>query len=717
MGRSALLPAALLLALGMARAELVRDGEELALRLETPHPYGEASSAEPGIVWSRPVLHPGASYIQVHFARFELAPGDRVVVRSPDGRQAWSYEGLGRGSLGLDPDGFWSSRILGEAAIVELHAAQRGEAFGFAIDRMVRGLTAVELIEVNDVDPTSICGGDDSEWAKCYETSEPQIYERSRAVVRLHLPGTSCTGWLLGCEGHLVTNHHCIESANVALNTDYEFMAEGATCATPCFDLAACSGPIEATTATLIATNAALDYTLVKLPTNVSETYGFFTLREGGAVLDERIYIPGHPSGWGKRIAVFSSHPTDASGFCEVASLNATACTGGPGDIGYFCDTQGGSSGSPVVAYADHKVVSLHHCGTCPNRGLDITDVVASLGASLPECSLEQLAGTIEVDRPIYSCADEIFITVKDDSLKGAGEQTVSLTSTSEPAGESVLLVEDQPGLFRGSFPTSAVAPATGDGQLALADGDTITALYIDADDGQGGVDIPREDEALADCAGPAIVAVTTTDISTIGATVSWQTDEPASGYVAYGVTPPGSSTVADPVVGTTHGVSLSGLDECQKYFYSVTSTDELGNVATNDNGGASFSFTTLCFPPKPIPDGSLGSEPITVERLEVDGGTLLVHWDDQCTPYQANLIYGPLAQVSAYVVSGGVCTVTEPATWGGVPPGDLWFVLVGESKDHKESSWGMATSGQRAGLFSSGQCGVTFKNPLGVCP
>ena len=77
-------------------------------------------------------------------------------------------------------------------------------------------------------------------------------------------------------------------------------------------------------------------------------TYGFLQLRPSGAVVDERIYVPQHPLAWGKKIAVTSSATADASGYAEVFSLNEAACqSGGPNDVGYYADTQGGSSGLP----------------------------------------------------------------------------------------------------------------------------------------------------------------------------------------------------------------------------------------------------------------------------------------------------------------------------------------------------------------------------------
>ena len=48
-------------------------------------------------------------------------------------------------------------------------------------------------------------------------------------------------------------------------------------------------------------------------------------------------------------------------------------------DVAYFCDTEGGSSGSPVLSRDTGKVVALHHFGGCPNSGVRIDLIYAAL--------------------------------------------------------------------------------------------------------------------------------------------------------------------------------------------------------------------------------------------------------------------------------------------------------------------------------------------------
>ncbi|ONI92122.1 hypothetical protein ALI22I_05830 [Saccharothrix sp. ALI-22-I] len=52
-------------------------------------------------------------------------------------------------------------------------------------------------------------------------------------------------------------------------------------------------------------------------------------------------------------------------------------------DIAYRCDTEGGSSGSPVLSRRTHKVIGLHHHGGCPNQGVRIDLVAVRIGSLL----------------------------------------------------------------------------------------------------------------------------------------------------------------------------------------------------------------------------------------------------------------------------------------------------------------------------------------------
>lgn len=352
-------------------------GREVEKSFRSPEITEKTANWTEAPVWTLELASPDASYIAPHFSSFRLPEGAYLVIRSPKNERNLTYTGNGK-EVPRESVGFWGLHIPGSVAVLELFSTVPIEEGAVVIDRFAAGFPTAER------DTEALCGADDSQWARCYQTSEPQIYDRSRAVLRLLINGTNaCTGWLVGNAGHVLTNNHCIGGAAAAANTDFEIMAEGATCATNCASWFGCPGTVVATSSTLIKTNVGLDYTLVSLPVNPTSTFGFLQMRETGPAVDERVYIPQHPQAKGKRIAVQSTHVQDQSGFCEIFSLNEPACTGSGNDVGYFADTQGGSSGSPVIAYSDHLVVALHHCADCPNRGVSIDKVIDDIGQSL----------------------------------------------------------------------------------------------------------------------------------------------------------------------------------------------------------------------------------------------------------------------------------------------------------------------------------------------
>jgi len=373
-------------------------GEYIKGSYQTPSPYPGNPSRQAALVWTDVIHYASGTYIAPYFSMMDLGPGDYVVLRSPDNSRKWVYEGTGINGQGTK-GGFWGIPIYGNTAIVELYVASEDGGKGYAISQFARGYTRTEM----GFDNESICTTDDSQEAKCFMNSEPEVYDKARAVVRIISNGNAhCTGWLVGDEGHILTNEHCVTDQSGANNLTLELMAEGPDCATNCASSLGCPGIIEASGPTFIKDSAPLDYALL-LPTNtvndLPSTYGFMQLRATGAVLNEQIYIPQHPAGWGKRVAFNSSYPDDVNGNAglgQVNSVTEAACSaGGPQDVGYWLDTQGGSSGSPVLGYSDHKIVALHHCrgsGSCttggagddPNRGVPIQNIITDLGADLP---------------------------------------------------------------------------------------------------------------------------------------------------------------------------------------------------------------------------------------------------------------------------------------------------------------------------------------------
>jgi hypothetical protein len=373
----ALLVIACLVASAAPAVAKMKVGEQRPIYIDSARDYKGSPDGELFLAWEEVIHEPGATYVAVHFADFHLASGDYLRISDASGGQAYILEGRGKMNAGE----FWARHIKGDTAVLQLFATSPGGAQGFAIDLVATGNRDFGY------DPEAICGVDDKENAVCYASSHPEAYAASRPVARLLIGGMYlCTGWLASANGHFVTNQHCIETSTDALNTDFDFGAEALNCSDSncqlCYSNDVYSG------ATFIRANAGLDYTLVQFTgANPASTYGYMQIDDRDAVMNEQIYIPQHPAGYAKELGIEST--SDGDGLCHVNSVTAPACTGQTwyNDVGYYCDTEGGSSGSPVLAMSNHKVIALHHCGTCLNRGVPIDLVYAEIASYLgPEC-------------------------------------------------------------------------------------------------------------------------------------------------------------------------------------------------------------------------------------------------------------------------------------------------------------------------------------------
>ncbi len=359
----------------------IQVGDEVEAVFESSHPYvGQGTADIP--VRQDVIQVPGASYISVHFDKFNLAAGDRVVLSDPAGDVQHVYENLGYMDKGGD---FWAISVAGDTLVVSLYAQGKGPAqYGYRIDRYAHGYPLADLPGSDS--PEAVCGTVDYQDAVCYETSESDAYQKSRAVVRLLKNGSAhCTGWLVSCDNHIFTNEHCVTSQTELNQIEFQFMYQKPGCGS-----GTATVELQLQGGTFIQDNADLDYCLL-IPTldgnDPQSVYGYIQIDNRLPDIDERMYIVNHPSGQPKKLSLESTHAQDQSGYCEVYSTDEPPCAGGPGDIGYYCDTEGGSSGSPVLSAVTNKAIALHHCANCPNRGVPVTAICEDLEGVIPTCS------------------------------------------------------------------------------------------------------------------------------------------------------------------------------------------------------------------------------------------------------------------------------------------------------------------------------------------
>jgi len=210
-------------------------------------------------------------------------------------------------------------------------------------------------------------------------------------------------------------------------------------------------------------------------------------------------------------------------------------------------------------------------------------------------------AGVIVLDRQKYPCSSTATVRVIDCDLNTDDNVietvSVSIASTSEPGGETMVLTETGPqtAAFAGTIPLSTVnAPGT----LQIADGDIITATYIDANDGQGHTNVTVQANGTVDCVPPVISNVQTVNIGPRKATITFNTNEAANSAVRWGTSCGAlSNTVSGSGLNTTHSINITGLSPSTTYYFAVDATDAAGNAITDDNGGSCYSFATPVVP------------------------------------------------------------------------------------------------------------------------
>jgi len=352
-------------------------GYSVYRQIETQHPYLQGTPKAP-VVWSEIISEPGATWLKIHFSLFQVNDEDYVDLIDRDGNLRERIRGIevcndktSRFKIIESPDrtvSFWGPAIDGDQLKIELHSiSAQAPGFGFIIDEIGIGIVPIE----QDIGILSVCGPDDRQNAACFEGTI--IYTRAEPVGRMYFKSGGvwvlCTGSLMSCTGtnHFLTNQHCINSQAIVDTLEVRFHYQYTTC----------GGGTLAQYQTFygdryIKSDYAYDFCLLTLKNNPQMSYGCLVPVNRAPNQGESIYIPQHPGG----------NPKVVAG-CNInnASVDAPCWAGTYGsDFNYFCDTNPGSSGSPVLVYStlysiQYVVLGLHHCGGCPNTAVKISKI------------------------------------------------------------------------------------------------------------------------------------------------------------------------------------------------------------------------------------------------------------------------------------------------------------------------------------------------------
>jgi lysyl endopeptidase len=333
--------------------------------------------------------YPGASYVKLHFGRMVMLPGDYLTVSNAAGTESYRYDAPGKPATGRTDK--WAMSVTGDTAVLEMHRGSGALAgavlgnLGVGVDRVARGFSRVEQAKQPEKQISapsrtgreeSVCGSDTSTDAVCYRSADPMAYTKSKAIARLLINGTElCTGWRVGATNRMLTNNHCFTTTAEAFGTEVWFNYQCATCGG--YDV---FKPTKVWGAKVLATDHVYDYTLFTVNNFASVSkFGFLLLDTVRPVRNQQLYVPQHPAGQPTRIA---GSLGEQAGNCSVTNP-AYDGYAAQSDVAYYCDTEGGSSGSPVLSRKTNKVVALHHFGGCPNSGVRADLLAAKLRAYL----------------------------------------------------------------------------------------------------------------------------------------------------------------------------------------------------------------------------------------------------------------------------------------------------------------------------------------------
>lgn len=388
-----LVTAVLLCTMNLQAQKIFKIGDEYDSDIKVTKTYQRFKKVNPEengleLVYKKEFYSKNSSYIKLYFKNFDLAPGDYVEITGANSKESIIYGGQGKivdDAMTMISD-FWSRVLFDDKIEVKLYSSGASTKHkGFEISKVAYGYSEKRIMDKIMSQERSICSSDNKERIACYEGTT--MYEKAKAVCRLLIGGSSlCTGWLLGSEGHLMTNNHCIGSASDAQNTDFMFNYQYQSCT----GTTSASSNVVASSATFIKTNSTLDYTLVKLPVNPTATYGYLSLSSVAPAAGDRIYIPQHPGGRRKEISVKTDTDGTAGGFSRVYQSSS----GSGQQVRYYADTEGGSSGSPVLDYDSNLVIAIHNTGGCPNGSYGRCDnLISSIGNDMPTNGVDNSGG------------------------------------------------------------------------------------------------------------------------------------------------------------------------------------------------------------------------------------------------------------------------------------------------------------------------------------
>ncbi|WP_434714680.1 serine protease (plasmid) [Rhizobium sp. YTUHZ045] len=303
---------------------------------------------------------PGSRSLRIHFGDVKV-PADftgKLVLTDRSGGIVETYQGEALATL----QDSWSKVVPGDYALLSLIAEKPPAGVSAAIDQVA--FTSNEGIAL------SIIGVDEMQDVDEY-SRDPAVSAASRSVAKLSFIKDgrqfTCTGFLYGKNrNRLMTNEHCVNSAQLCKSTiaTFHYQLE--------------NGMLDRGTQyrckSFIFADPDLDFAEIELEGTPADMWGSLQLSNEDVREKQELMIIQHPGGRPKMISRVNCTATQpvADGVVQKS------------DIAHSCDTEHGSSGSPLLNLAG-SVIGLHHFGVADgpywneNRAVRMSEILKKL--------------------------------------------------------------------------------------------------------------------------------------------------------------------------------------------------------------------------------------------------------------------------------------------------------------------------------------------------
>jgi hypothetical protein len=280
--------------------------------------------------------------------------------------QVLSYKDFSLPSSSLQA---WSRRIPGKVALVELLATGNIDGFELFVDRY--------NYQVSVPAEQAFVGLDEREDLVLVYGRDHHFYQWGVPIASVLFvtadtkKDSGCTAFLVS-KDLLMTNEHCISQDWQLPTSQVVFGYESMPQKVEQFGLKE-----------LVAKCKRLDYSLLRLD-RAADSWSTVSLDTGKSrVKEEKLILIQVPPAERKKIAVHK---------CKIEDPDARGVSDEVTDFYHLCDSEGGSSGSPVMDAGTGKVVGLHHAGRYDpktndnhNLGVRIELILKDIATRLPD--------------------------------------------------------------------------------------------------------------------------------------------------------------------------------------------------------------------------------------------------------------------------------------------------------------------------------------------